>query len=231
MLKVFIGYDSKEPSAFHVAAHSIMSRASRPVSIIPLMQPMLRKCGLYTRERGVTESTEFSLTRFLVPALCDYEGVAIFTDCDILVKTDIWELAAYPLAYPDKAVFVVKHDYTSAHTVKFLGQQNAHYPRKNWSSVMVFNTPACRALTPKYVNTASGLDLHRFNWLSDRDIGELPPVWNWLVGEYEPNPNAKLLHYTLGGPWFEAFRDCDHAEEWLREAAAISPVPLVTQQR
>ena len=100
---------------------------------------------------------------------------------------------------------------------KFLNQVQTKYVRKNWSSLMLFNNERCRALTPEYVNTASGLDLHRFAWIDDALIGSLPLEWNWLVGEYDYNPAAKIVHFTLGGPYFDEYRNCDYAEEWFAE--------------
>lgn len=214
-LRIFVGYDSKEPLAYYVLAHSILRRTSLPVSIEPLALHQLRR--IYTRERGPTESTEFSMTRFLVPYLCGYEGHAVFMDCDMLCRADVAELLLHAVAHPDKAVLVCQHEYTPKHATKFLGQAQTAYPRKNWSSLMVFNNRLCAALTPEYVNTATGLDLHRLNWIPDAWVGALPLEWNWLVGEYEPNHSARMLHYTLGGPWFEEHAECDHAEDWLDE--------------
>lgn len=215
-LKIFIGYDPKETVAYHVLCHSILRHCTVPISITPLARCHLGQ--VYDRQRGATESTEFSITRFLVPYLCGYEGQAVFLDCDMLVQHDITELFAYALAYPDKAVLVCQHDYTPGETTKFLGQPQTAYPRKNWSSVMVFNNGQCRALTPAYVNTASGLDLHRFNWLDhDARIGELPLDWNWLIGEYPPKADAKNLHWTLGGPWFADYATTEHAALWYAE--------------
>lgn len=215
-LRIFIGYDSREPAAFHVLAHSILSRATCPVMITPLTQTALRAIGIYTRVRGATESTEFSLTRFLVPYLCGYRGHAIFMDCDMLCQVDIAELWD-EILQQSAAVLVCQHDYTPKAGTKFLANLQTVYPRKNWSSFMVFDTSRCQALTPQYVNDASGLDLHRFTWLPDSSIGALPLDWNHLVGDYEPKADARILHYTLGGPWFEASKDCDHADLWFAE--------------
>jgi hypothetical protein len=145
----------------------------------------------------------------------------MFLDCDMLALTDVYELVAYGLAYPDKAVLVAQHNYKPKTETKFLGQTQTFYEKKNWSSVMVFNNAKCSALTPEYVNTATGLDLHRFRWLHDKEIGSIPLEFNWLVGEYEPNPNAKILHYTLGGPYFDDYKNCDHAKEWFEERDAM----------
>ena len=217
MLNIFIGYDSREVVAFHTLVHSIVRRSSVPVSIVPLKLEQLQGRGLYTRERGPTESTEFSLTRFLVPALSEYKGWSIFMDCDMLCRVDFAGLAVEMKKQSDKALLVCKHDYTPSPERKFLNQIQTSYPRKNWSSVMVMNNERCRALTPEYVNKASGLELHRFNWLKDDAIGELQIEWNWLVKEYAYNPDAKIAHFTRGGPYFEEYRDCDYADEWRRE--------------
>jgi hypothetical protein len=215
MLHIYIGYDPREAVAFYTLAHSILRRSSIPVSVAPLIRKQL--AGLYTRQRGLTESTEFSLTRFLVPALSEYRGWSLFMDCDMLCRADIAELAREIEAQSDKAVLVRKHDYAPKTERKFLNQVQTKYPRKNWSSLMLFNNELCRALTPEYVNSASGLDLHRFTWTEDHLIGDLPREWNWLVTEYDYNPEAKLVHYTLGGPYFDAYRNCDYASEWFAE--------------
>lgn len=221
MLQIFIGFDPREAAAYDTLAHSIRRRASIPVSIRPLVQKELREAGLYTRERGPTESTEFSLTRFLVPALTAWQGWSLFMDCDMLCRADIAEL--YAMRQADKAVQVVKHDYVPKTQRKFLDQVQTKYQRKNWSSLMLFNGERCRRLTPEYVNSASGLELHRFKWVEDRLIGELPKEWNWLVTEYDHDPAAKIVHYTVGGPWFEPYRACDYADEWFAEANTLSP--------
>ena len=219
MLQVFVGFDPREAVAFETLAHSIERRSSVPVSIKPLVQQDLREAGLYTRQRGPTESTEFSLTRFLVPALANFRGWSVFMDCDMLCRADIAGLAAQ--RREDKAVMVVKHDYVPKTQRKFLDQVQTKYERKNWSSVMLFNNERCRALTAGYVNSASGLELHRFRWVDDALIGDLPREWNWLVTEYDYNPDAKLVHYTLGGPWFDAYRGCEYADEWFAERESM----------
>jgi len=215
VFQVFIGYDPREAVAYHTLAHSILRRASIPVTIAPVMQSQLK--GLYTRKRGPTESTEFSLTRFLVPALSRYRGWSLFMDCDMLCRADIAELAAFSERAPDKAVLLCKHDYTPHSSRKFLNQVQTVYPRKNWSSVMLFNNALCAALTADYVNGAPGLDLQRFAWIDDARIGELPLEWNWLVTEYKKNPDAKIVHFTRGGPYFDEYRECDYADEWFEE--------------
>lgn len=215
--RIFIGWDAREAVAWHVLAHSILTRATRPVALIPLVKSTLP----YTRERGPLESTDFSLTRFLVPYLCGYVGPALFMDCDMLVRDDISQLEFLAQGHvresPDKAVWVAQHDYTPSSAIKFLHQPQSVYPRKNWSSFMLFNTERCRALTPEYVNAAPALDLHRFAWIKDEQIGSLPLHWNWLVGEYAHDTNAKVYHYTLGGPWFADAPRTQADDEWLEE--------------
>jgi len=220
VLNVYIGYDPRESVAFYTLAHSILRRASVPISITPLMQSQLK--AIYTRSRGPTESTEFSLTRFLVPALAGFRGWSIYMDCDMLCRTDIAQLAREIEPQAEKAVLVCKHeDYVPKTKRKWLDQAQTRYPRKNWSSLMIFNNERCRTLTPEYVNAAPGLDLHRFKWIDDAAIGELPLEWNWLVGEYEHNPGAKIVHYTIGGPYFDEYRNCDYAEEWFAEFESL----------
>ena len=209
MIRVFLGYDQNETVAYHVLAHSIMRHATVPVSITPLMLSQLPM----TRKRDPKQSTEFSFSRFLVPYLCNYDGTAIFMDCDMLCRSDIATLQASHNA----AVSVVQHDYQPRPEDKFLGQKQTIYAKKNWSSVMVFNNARCRALTPEYVNRASGLELHQFKWLEEAEIGALDKAWNHLVTEYQPNPAAKLVHFTRGGPWFAKFRFCEYAQAWRDE--------------
>jgi hypothetical protein len=157
------------------------------------------------------------MTRFLTPYLAFYSGLALFMDCDMLCLTDIAQVLEELPTQPDKDVWACQHNYTPKTTTKFLGQTQTKYPRKNWSSFMVFDAERCTTLTPYYVNTATGLDLHRFQWTTDEQIGSLPLEWNHLVGEYEPNPKAKVLHYTLGGPYFKDYENCDHADLWFAE--------------
>ena len=214
MIRIFIGYDPREASAFSVLAHSIHKRASVPVSVTPLMLSQL--AGIFARERNSLQSTDFAFTRFLTPYLSGYDGWSLFTDCDMLVLDDVANLWA--LRDDRFAVMVVKHDHRPREAVKFLGQPQTAYPKKNWSSVMLFNNARCRALTSEYVNTATGLELHQFKWLPDEAlIGALPGRWNHLVGYDPPSRDVSLVHYTLGGPYFEEYRDCEYAEEWRRE--------------
>ncbi len=213
MIPVFIGYDPREAIAFHVCANSIIRHSSQPVQIIPVALNLFKE---YT-ETHTDGSNHFIYTRFLVPYMMQWQGHAIFIDGDMIVRDDIarlWELRDH-----SKDVQVVKHDYKTCMPIKYLGSKNEDYPRKNWSSVILWNCNSYpnRKLTPAYVMKATGAELHRFTWCTDDRIGELPPEWNWLPDEYGANPDAKLLHYTLGTPCFHEFADTPQGSEWHRE--------------
>ncbi len=218
MIPIFIGYDPREAVAFSVLACSIHARATQPVSTAPLMLSQLK--GVLTRERHALQSTDFSFSRFLTPYLSGYAGWSVFMDCDMLMLDDIASLWA---RRDDRyAVMVVKHEHVPKETTKFLGEPQTKYEKKNWSSVMLFNNAKCKALTPEYVNTASGLELHQFKWLGDDGlIGALPSRWNHLVGYDAPRADAALVHYTLGGPYFSEYANCEYAPEWCGERDAM----------
>lgn len=217
MIRIFIGYDYREAVAYHVLSHSIQRRASCPVSITPLNRVNLK--GIFDRPRGELESTDFSLSRFIVPYLCNYEGWAVFMDCDMLCLGDIAEVASYMTLRTrwSQAVQVVKHVYQPKEEVKFLGERQTIYEKKNWSSLMVFNNALCRSLTPEFVNAAPGLALHQFKWTTDDKIGSIPRQWNYLVGEENQMTPPKLVHYTNGGPYFSDYATCEFANEWWEE--------------
>ena len=213
MIPVFIGYDTKETVAYHVCSNSIIRRSTQPVSIVPLALNLL---DTYT-EIHTDTSNEFVYSRFLVPYLMDYNGWAIFVDGDMILQDDITNL--WNLRDDSKAVMVVKHDYKTKMPTKYLGAKNEDYPCKNWSSVILWNCnhPAHKTLSPEFVQCSTGQYLHRFSWLTDNDIGELPVEWNWLADEYGANPNAKLIHYTLGTPCFEEFANTPMSQHWHTE--------------
>ena len=217
-MKVFIGFDPRESVSYHVAAHSILRRSSIPVEITPLA--LCNLTGDFHRDRESLQSTDFSFTRFLVPHLSGYKGFSLYLDSDVLVRTDIKEIEGECDWY--KTVKVVKHDYTPKDSVKFLHSIQSAYPKKNWSSVMLFNNERSKRLTPEYVNTASGLDLHQFKWTTEDQIGELNKDWNHLVGEEPENPKAKIVHFTRGGPWFTEYSKGEFSNEWFDEFESMS---------
>jgi lipopolysaccharide biosynthesis glycosyltransferase len=212
MINIFIGYDEGEKIAYHVLSESIRRKSSEPISITPLDLSTTK--NIFTREKQPNQSTEFAFSRFLVPYLSNYEGWSIFMDCDMLLRTDIKTL--WDMRDDKYAVMVCKHDYEPNQNAKFRGAKNEPFPKKNWSSMMMMNNAKCKALTPEFVNTATGLELHQYRWLESEElIGSLPLTWNWLVSEYEYNVMANNVHFTLGGPYFKGYEDSDYADEWF----------------
>lgn len=215
MIPIFIGYDPKEPIVFHVCANSIIRQSTRPVSIIPLALNLINSY----KEVHNDGSNNFIYSRFLVPHLMNYTGQAIYIDGDMVIKEDINQL--WQLRDHTKSVQVVKHNYKTRQTIKYLSQKNENYPRKNWSSMILWNCSSDdnKVLTPEYIMNSTGSHLHRFQWINDDYIGELPIEWNWLPDELGPNYSAKLLHYTLGAPCFKEFVNTEMADDWHKEHA------------
>jgi lipopolysaccharide biosynthesis glycosyltransferase len=229
--RVYIGWDSREPEAADVCAHSILKHSSIPVEIVYLKQQDLRDQGLYTRPVDPKASTEFSLTRFLVPHLNNYQGWAVFVDCDFLFVDDIAKLFA--LADPKCAVQVVQHDYRPTQTIKMDGKQQHQYPRKNWSSMILWNCAhqVNAKVTLEYVDRATPSQLHQFAWIPQIKtewLGTIPLVWNWLVGWYHEPQHGKpsAIHYTEGGPWFPEYVGCEYGGLWLQEYQTIQKHPI-----
>jgi lipopolysaccharide biosynthesis glycosyltransferase len=214
-IPIFVGYDPREAIAFHTCVNSIIRHASQPVAIMPIALNLFQDY----EETHTDGSNHFIYTRFLVPHLMSYTGWAIFIDGDMIVRDDIVKLWNYQKNDFGKDVYVVKHDYKTKMKEKYLGAKNEDDPRKNWSSVILWNcgNHPNRKLTPDFVQNSTGAYLHRFSWLDDNRIGELPKEWNWLPDEYGPNPDAKLLHYTLGTPCFHEFADTPQGNEWHME--------------
>lgn len=221
-LKIYVGYDSREDIAWQVCRHSLLRHSTPDLEVYPLKLTTLRELGLYTRSADKA-STEFSLTRFLTPYLAAHDGWSVFVDCDFLFTTDVRRVLDG--VSRDKALYVVQHDYTPANAIKMDGQQQTVYPRKNWSSFMLFNNahPVVKALMPEVVNTAAPAYLHRFQWVPDDAlIGALPLGWNFLEGEYpKPVEVPSAIHYTNGGPWFDNWQDVDYAELWRAERQLV----------
>ena len=210
MINLFVGFDPREAVAYHVFCNSIIQNTSVPVQITPLVLSQLQEFN----ETHDDRSNDFVYSRFLTPFLSDFKGWAIFADGDMICQGDLKELI--DMADPSKAVMVVKHDYQTKATQKYLGNINENYPRKNWSSVILWNCehPKHKILTPDFVSKQTGKFLHRFSWLDDQDIGELPLEWNWLASEYRVNREAKLIHFTLGTPCFKDYKNSDMADIW-----------------
>ena len=219
-MKVFVGWDSREDIAFQTCKQSILDAAKYPnqIEVIPIKQDELRKRGIYTRPEDKLASTEFTFTRFLVPELCDHKGWAVFVDCDFIFREDVRGL--FERVDDKYAVMVVQHDYTPKTETKMDGKAQHQYPRKNWSSMILWNCghEANKKLTAKMVNDESktGAYFHRFSWLHDKHIGRIPPIWNWLVGYYkEPDDGTPCaIHYTDGGPWFKKYSRCEYSGDW-----------------
>ena len=209
-LTLVVGFDQREAISYHTFCQSVLEKASIPVRFIPLAENTLR----FYRERHENISNRFIFSRFLTPYLTDYKGIAVFADGDMVCQVDIAELAA--MFDPAKAVQLVQHNYRTKAATKYLNNTNVNYPRKNWSSMVLFNCehPSNRVLTPAYIEENDGAHLHRFAWLKDDEIGALPQEWNWLATEYDDNPNAKIIHYTLGTPCFRDYKSASMADEW-----------------
>jgi len=217
-MKVFVGYDPREDMAYQVCKHSILKHSPN-ADVRPLVQKELRQAGWYKRPVDQLASTEFTFTRFLIPELTNYKGWAVFMDCDMILTTDIAELFAK--ADDKYAVMCVQHDYTPKEGMKMDGQKQTVYPRKNWSSVVLWNCghPSNKVVDQDMVNEKelNGAYFHRFRWLEDSEIGKLDHTWNYLVGVYDDIETPNLIHYTEGGPWFENYRDCEFNELWKQE--------------
>ena len=215
MLKIFIGYDKDESVAWFTLAHSIISKSSIPISLTPLNLSNLK--DIHNREKNSKQSNAFSFTRFLVPYLSDYSGWALYLDCDQLMRVDVKTIFDNLEDLENKALYCVKHDYVPKDKIKYLGTTQYEYPRKNWSSVILWNCSHAsnKKVTLDFVNTAQPMELHRFLWLKDHEIGSLNIKWNWLVGEYDSPPkDVKNVHWTNGGPYFDEYKDVDFSAEW-----------------
>ena len=218
-LRIYVGWDSREDIAYQACKQSLLDTASVPIEVIPLKQRLLKRDGLYWRKSDKLASTEFTFTRFLIAEMANFTGWALFIDCDFIAVEDVKKL--FNQADNRYALMCAQHDYTPKEGVKMDGQKQTIYPRKNWSSVMLFNCghPSNATLTMDLVNNPeiNGAYLHRFSWLKDEEIGELDHTWNYLVGVYDDIECPNLIHYTEGGPWFENYRDCEFAQLWKDE--------------
>lgn len=211
-MNVFVGYDSREDIVYRVCKYSLLKH-NPSVNVIPIVQKELRLSGNYYRETDFLSSTEFSLTRFLVPHLSNHTGWSLFCDCDFVWLEDVKNI--FDLCQNQFAVMVVKHNYYPSNGTKMDGKIQHLYPRKNWSSMVLWNCehPSNRKLTIETINNCNPSYLHQFKWLSDDEIGEVPVEWNWLVG-WNSGSIPKAIHYTEGGPWIPGNSNCDYGEVW-----------------
>ncbi len=227
-MNIYIGYDSREDLAYQVCSHSITS-LSKSAKIYPLKLNDLKEEGYYKRGEDKLGSTEFTFSRFLVPILNDYKGWALFCDCDLLFLKPVEEL--FSLVDDKYAVMCVQHDYAPKGNTKMDGRIQSIYPRKNWSSLVLWNCnhPSNKKVTLDLVNdpNTTGKYLHRFSWLEDNEIGAIGHEWNWLVGWYkEPQDGSpKAIHYTEGGPWFPEYRFCDYHDIWKKKLQEMMDSP------
>ena len=223
-MRVFIGYDSREDIAFRVCESSIRKHSKIPIDVWPIKQQEMRERNLYWRDHDPLASTEFSFTRFLTPYLAGYKGWVLFCDCDFFFRKDISGLRDY--MDPEKAVMVVKHEYNPPEKIKMDGKIQTQYTRKNWSSFMLINCehPSVQALTPDVVNRQTGLYLHRFQWLENKHIGELPMTYNYLEGWHTKQDceDPIAVHFTRGGPWFKDYMQVEYGDEWIEHAKRIT---------
>jgi len=215
----FIGYDSKEDIAYRVCKSSLLTRSTIKIKVNSLKIEELIAKKFYNRAKDPLASTEFTYTRFLIPELMFFKGWAVFCDCDFIFFEDVANL--FKDLDDSKAIYCVQHDYTPKEKHKMDGQKQTIYPRKNWSSFVIFNCshPSNKKLNIELVNSESGSFLHQFKWLNDDEIGSLDERWNWLEGWTSQNNKLSpfAVHFTRGGPWFEEWQDVEFADEWLKE--------------
>lgn len=211
-LPIYVGFDQREAVAYHTFCQSVLERSSVPVAFVPLAAHAVG--GVMRRELPHDGSNAFTYSRFLVPHLQRHSGWALFADGDMVCNADV--AALFERADDQFAAMVVPHDYRTKHPTKYLGAANPDYPRKNWSSLVLWNCshPSNAWLTPAEVARRPGSFLHRFQWLEASEVGALPATWNWLSMEQEPNPTAALHHQTVGCPAFSDYATCDDSDRW-----------------
>lgn len=227
-MKIYIGYDSKQHDASRVCEYSLRKHCSTDLDIVHLKTDELKKQGIYFRTEGSPASTEFTYSRFLVPYLQNYKGWAMFVDSDFVFTHDINSLfrrVFYDLSSDTKSVYVCQHPmYTPKSDTKFYGKPQLTFPKKNWSSLMVFNCehPHAKWLTPMSVSNQTPQWLHRFTWTTENSLGHIPTMWNWLVGEYEGgDPIPYGIHFTNGGPFNRVYGQ-DYEDIWVNYYSEMS---------
>jgi hypothetical protein len=211
-ITVVVGFDQREAVAYHTFCQSVIEKSTIPVQFIPLAINTLN----FYEEQHKDGSNKFIYSRFLTPYICEFKGFAVYADGDMICNENIYELVK--LFDPSKAVQLVKHDYKTKRHIKYFGNKNTNYPRKNWSSLVIFNCqhPSNAVLTPQFIQEHDGAYLHRFQWLQDNEIGELDLKWNYLAIEYDPCSDTKLIHYTLGTPCLKEFKETEMSDVWWK---------------
>ena len=212
MITIYIGYDTSQELVYDVCKSSLL-KYNKHLKIIPIMKKYLEKIDLYYRKDDTNVSTEFAFSRFLVPYLNNYQGYALFCDSDFLWRCDVSEL--FDNLDNSFALKCVKHTYIPKSNTKMNNKIQTTYPRKNWSSLMLFNCShnSCKNLTIQNVNSKSGSWLHQMKWCKDNEIINLDPTYNYLFGYYN-FPNPKAVHFTDGGPWHKGYENVEYADEW-----------------
>lgn len=221
-IRLIIGWDEREAVGGHVFLQSVIDRCSMPVEATILTPKLLKEMGI-----GTDGTNAFTKARFLTPYLCGFQGNAIFADgADMLCVGDLADL--WNLMDGRSAVQVVKHDYTPRNKKKYVGTDmeadNEPYPRKQWSSLVLWwcSYAGHRQLTPSFIDGQTGKFLHRFSWIPDERIGDLPKEWNWLVDEDNQAPTAKIVHYTNGLPGFRHYDGVQYSDKWKQTWAEMN---------
>ena len=209
---IVVGFDQKESVAYHTFVQSVIENSTIPTRFMPLNIGSLTNY----KETHKDGSNDFIYSRFLVPYLMNFNGWAIYADGDMVCLEDIKKL--WDLRDDKFAVQVVKHDYKTKIKTKYWGNKNEDYPRKNWSSLILWNCnhQSHKRLTPEFIQKQTGAFLHRFSWIKDEEIGEVEKEWNWLAMEYEEKNDINLIHYTIGTPCFEEYQNKSLSSYWKK---------------
>ena len=229
---IYIGYDPNEGNdlAWKVCKRSILQHTKYhdKINIIKLDKIELEEKGLYKRkDTGIHKgSNNFTYTKFFIPYLNDYNGYSLFCDSDFIWETDIYELINnFEIDNENNnnkfSIGCVKHKcYTNEKTLnktKMDGKYQSWYPRKNWTSLIIFNCShyKCKKLTLDTLNDANPSWLQRLYWINEikkneNDEEEFDDILiksisyknNFLYGYYSDLNNINAIHLTEGGPWF-----------------------------
>jgi len=238
---VFIGYEERLPVQYEVCKHSILQTSSGPVDIFPLNHKELRRNKLFWRPWLVDPatgnyidvqdkkpfSTQFSHSRFLTPHYARWLGyddnqLSLFVDSDFLFVEDVYKLfeeGEHQFRHKIGDVAVCKHNFEPEKTVKMDLQQQATYPKKLWSALMLFSPRALDSLSLEDVNTQPGSYLHQFEWSSETYVKSLDLGWNFIPGHNTGTPKA--IHYTHGTPDIEMYDRCELSQVYKQRKDEI----------